>query len=98
MFSVLGIGFASGGLMIIVEIIFTKLTRRKSQRAGSSLCTILLLLTISSTLTVVVTIKMIDRFYDPEFDPCLLVNQLCEWEYQKENMSSEHMNICEIHI
>ena len=93
MYSVLGFGFALGGVLIIAEIIVAKLMR--SQRAGSSLCTILLLLTISSTLTAV-TIKMIDRFYDPEFDPCLLINQLCEWEYQKENVSLEHLNICEI--
>ena len=92
MYSVLGFGFAFGGVLIIAEIIVAKFM---SQRAGSSLCTILLLLTISSTLTAV-TIKMIDRFYDPEFDPCLLENELCEWEYHKENMSLEHLNICEI--
>ena len=56
--------------------------------------TILILLTLSAAL-VAVTIKMIDSFYDPKHDPCLL-NELCEWEYQKENMSLEHLNICKI--
>ena len=95
MYSVLGFGFAFGGLMIIVEIIFAKLTRRKSQRSGSSLFTILLLLTLSAAL-VAVTIKMIDTYFYPKTYPCLLVNALCEWEYQQETMSLEHWNISRI--
>ena len=76
-FSELGFGFAFGGLMIIVEIIFSKWIKRS--RGGSSLCTVLLLLALSSTL-MAVTIWMIDTFYDPIVIPCLLVNELCDWE------------------
>ena len=80
-YSVLGFGFASGGVMIIVEIIFSKLTKINNQRSGSSLGigTILLLLTLSATLAAV-TIWMIYTFYDPFIITCALVNELCEWE------------------
>ena len=80
--------------MIIVEIIFSKMTRMNGQRTESSLSTILILLTLSAAL-VAVTSKMIDSFYDPKHDPCLL-NELCEWEYQLETINMEHWNICEI--
>ena len=80
-YSVLGFGFASGGVMIIIEIIFAKLTKINNQRSGSSLGigTILLLLTLSATLAAV-TIWMIYTFYDPFIITCALVNELCEWE------------------
>ena len=61
----MGFGFASGGLMIIVEIIFAKLTRRMCQGCCSLFCKILILLTLSTTL-VAVTTWMIDSFYDPD--------------------------------
>jgi len=64
----MGFGFASGGLMIIVEIIFAKLTRRMSQGCCSLFCKILILLTLSATLMAVTT-WMIDSFYDPFNDP-----------------------------
>ena len=54
MYSVPGFGIASGGLMIIVEIILTKL-----KMFVAPFGTILLLLTLSSTL-VAVNIWMID--------------------------------------
>ena len=57
-YSVPGFGFASGGLMIIAEIILTKLMRRNSQRFAAPFGTILLLLTLSSTLAAI-TISMI---------------------------------------
>ena len=94
-FSSLGFGYASGGLIIIAEIIYAKLTRSTSQKTGSSLAIVLLLLSLSATL-VAVTILMINTFYDPQYDPCLLSNELCEWEYQKETMDMEHWNICKI--
>ena len=79
-YSVLGFGFASGGVMIIVEIIFSKLTKINNQRYGSlSIGTILLLLTLSATLAAV-TIWMIYTFYDPFIITRALVNELCEWE------------------
>ena len=93
--SLLGFGFSSGGLIIIFEIIFAKLTRRNSQKTGSSLAIVLLLLSLSATL-VAVTILMINTFYDPQYDPCLFANELCEWEYQKETMDMKHWNICRI--
>ena len=59
MYAVPGFGFASGGLMIIAEIILIKLMRRNSQRFAAPFGTILLQLTLSSTLAAV-TIWMID--------------------------------------
>ena len=95
-YSVLGFGYASAGLMIIVEIIFSKLTRRNSQRTGSPLATILLLLVLSASLTTA-TIWMRDTFYDHTYDPCLLVAELCEWEDDHIMIpSSEEWNICGI--
>ena len=94
-YSVLGFGFASAGLMIILEIIFAKITRRNRQRTGSPLCTILLLLVLSASLTAV-TIWMIGTFYDHTYDPCLL-SEFCEWENQHIKIpSSEEWNICGI--
>ena len=58
-YAVPGFGFASGGLMIIAEIILIKLMRRNSQRFAAPFGTILLQLTLSSTLAAV-TIWMID--------------------------------------
>ena len=52
-YSVPGFGFASGGLMIIAEIILTKLMRRNSQRFAAPFVTIMLLLILSSTLAAV---------------------------------------------
>ena len=56
---VTGFGFGSGGVMIIAEIILTKLLGRNSQSFAAPFGTILLLLTLSSTLAAV-TILMID--------------------------------------
>ena len=89
----MGFGFASAGLIIIFEIISAKFTM--GLRTQYSLCSILLLLTLSSTL-VAVTIWMIDTYYSPKKYTCHLVNEQCEWEYQKENMSWEPLNISEI--
>ena len=56
MFSNLGLGFASGCLMIIVEIIYAKLIIPKK-------CKILFLLILSATLASV-TGWMINKYYD----------------------------------
>ena len=53
MYSVPAFGFAAGGLMIIAEIILTKLMRRKSQRFAAPFVTIMLLLILSSTMAAV---------------------------------------------
>ena len=82
----LGFGFAFGGLMIIVEIIFAKLTGRKAQRSGSSLFTVLLVLTLSSSLTAV-TIWMINTYYDPDLDKKGLLMQ------SSKNLSAKYDSI-----
>ena len=95
-YSVLGFGFASAGLMIIVEIIFAKLNRRNTQRTGSSLATILFLLILSASLTAA-TIWMRNKFYDHTYDPCILVGEFCEWENQHiKIVSSEQWIKCRI--
>ena len=64
MFSNLGLGFASGCIIIIAEIIYAKLTRpgRNFQNGG----TILLLLTLSAILTTV-TVMMIIQYYNNQY-------------------------------
>ena len=64
MFSNLGLGFASGCIIIIAEIIYAKLTRpgRNFQNGG----TILLLLTLSAILTTV-TVTMIIQYYNNQY-------------------------------
>ena len=66
-YSVPGFGFASGGLMIIAEIILTKLMRRNSQRFAAPFGTILLLLILFSTLAAV-TIFIIDTYNNPDLN------------------------------
>ena len=63
-FSNLGLGFASGCIIIIAEIIYAKLTRpgRNFQNGG----TILLLLTLSAILTTV-TVTMIIQYYNNQY-------------------------------
>ena len=58
----LGFGFATGCLIIIVEIIYRKLTR--PGRLNSGCGTILLLLTLSAILTAV-TAWMVDEYDEP---------------------------------
>ena len=62
MYSNLGLGFASGCIIIIAEIIYAKLTRpgRNDQGGG----TILLLLILSAILTTV-TVLMINAYHYP---------------------------------
>ena len=61
MYSNLGLGFASGFLIIITEIIYAKMTRSRNLQTGFG--TILLLLTISAILAIS-TVTMIETYYD----------------------------------
>ena len=61
-YSNLGLGFASGCIIIIAEIIYAKLTMPRTLQSGCG--TILLLLTSSVILTTV-TSWMITEYYDP---------------------------------
>ena len=61
-YSNLGLGFASGCIIIIAEIIYAKLTLARNLQSGCG--TILLLLTLSVILTTV-TSWMITEYYDP---------------------------------
>ena len=62
MYSNLGLGFASGCIIIIAEIIYAKLTRPGRNLQGGG--TILLLLTLSAFLTTV-TVIMIKAYHYP---------------------------------
>ena len=62
-YSNLGLGFASGCIIIIVEIIYAKLTLARNLQSGCG--TILLLLTLSAILTTV-TVNMIRTYYHPK--------------------------------
>ena len=61
-YSNLGLGFASGCIIIIAEIIYAKMTMPRNLQTGCG--TILLLLTLSAVLTTV-TSWMITEYYDP---------------------------------
>ena len=60
----LGLGFASGCIIVVAEIIYAKLTRPRNIK--SRCCTILLLLIFSAVLTAV-TVTMIQSFYYPMY-------------------------------
>ena len=64
-YSNLGLGFASGCIIIIVEIIYAKLTLARNLQSGCG--TILLLLILSAILTTV-TSWMINEYYDPSLE------------------------------
>ena len=60
-YSNLGLGFASGCIIIVVEIIHAKLTKRLKKLKSA---TILVLLTLSAILTTV-TVLMINAYHYP---------------------------------
>ena len=62
MYSNLGLGFASGCIIIIAEIIYARVTMPRYRQSGCG--TILLLLTLSTILTIV-TVTMINTYYYP---------------------------------
>ena len=80
-YSNLGFGFAFGCIIIIVELIYAKLTMPRNHKSGCG--TILLLLILSATLTSV-TIWMIAEYYDP----------VAESDRQLEEIRMEQWNMC----
>ena len=69
-YSNLGLGFASGFLIIVAEIIFAKLTRPRFRFITTGCGAILLLLTLSAILTTVTVLMMIQEIqnYNPTVD------------------------------
>ena len=64
MYSNLGFGFASGCIIIIAEIIYAKLTRKRRNLKGGGVGTTLFLLILSAILTTV-TVLMIKAYHYP---------------------------------